>query len=75
MVVALTSLGLNPGPGSLRDLHSNFDYVRVSGQIVIAHEKGKLFGRRNSKLFGQDVDRVLLGVRRNNVRVITWMVM
>lgn len=75
MVVALTSLGLNPGPGSLSDLHSNFDYVRVSGQIVIAHEKGKLFGRRNSKLLGQDVDRVLLGVRRNNVRVITWMVM
>lgn len=75
MVMALTPLRLNPGPGSLRDLHSNFDYVRVSGQIVIAQEEGELFGRRNSKLLGQDVDRVLLGVRRNNVRVITWMVM
>lgn len=36
MIVQLASLRLDPGPGSLCNIHADFDYVRVGGQVVIA---------------------------------------
>ena len=46
----------------------------VCGKEVLRHQEPELLGTGDPVLLGQDVHRVLLAVRRDNVRVVTSLV-
>ena len=46
----------------------------VGGEEVLRHQEPELLGAGDPALLGQDVHRVLLAVRRDNVRVVASLV-
>lgn len=72
MIVLLAGLRLDSRPGPLGDVHSSFDYVRVTREIVITEQQGELFRGGDAKLLGQNVNSVFLRVRGNDVGIVAW---
>lgn len=51
-------------------MNFRFDYMGVGGQEMIAQQQCELFGASDAELLGQDVNRVLLRVGGDNIRVV-----
>lgn len=62
---------VDPFPGILFDVHVSRLNVPILGEIVTDEKQTKLLGTLDAKLFGQQIDGVLLRVGGHNVGIVT----
>lgn len=76
MIMLYSAVWFDPRPRTFGNINLGFDNMRVGGQEVIAQQQGELLRTWDAKLLGQDVNRVLLRVRGDKIRVVTcvWIV-